>query len=304
MRASRRSGHPLVAGLMVLGSAVCFATLPTMTKVAYDHGAEPLGMLVIRFTVAGAILLAIAHFAVRPLRPRREHRQLLLLSLLFACQALSFFGALSLSSATIAVLLLYTYPLVVTLVAGVFLGEQITRATLLVLAVGFSGIVLTVGNVGGDLNGWGVALGLSSGVLFAGVMIVSKRVLAETPPLEMIGLMYLVTSLIYVALASVYGFVTPDDSTGWLALAGVIVVGTLIAMVLLIFGLDRLPAGVASTLTILEPAVAIAIAAVVLGETVSATQGVGIALVLTALLMLGVLIARSPIADPPPAPPA
>lgn len=288
---------------MVLASAVCYATIPTLAKVSYDHGADPISVLLIRFALAGVLLLVVSHLFVRPLRRRPEHRNVALLSLLFAAQALSFFVALSLASATIVVLLLYVYPLVVTIASALLLGERITAVMAGALAVGLTGIVLTVGGVSGDLHAGGVALALASGILFAGFMLLSKRILATMPSLEMIGLVYASSALIYLLVTSVRGFTAPNDGTGWLAVAAITVVGTLIAMVLLTTALKRLPAGVTAMLTILEPAVAAAIAAAVLGETVSTVQAIGIAMVLGALLMLGGQMARGSVTVPPAPPP-
>ena len=43
--------------VFILISGAAFGLLPWFARTAYDHGAEPLGMLAVRFTVASVILL-------------------------------------------------------------------------------------------------------------------------------------------------------------------------------------------------------------------------------------------------------
>ena len=46
--------------VFILISGAAFGLLPWFARTAYDHGAEPLGMLAVRFSIASIILL-LAH---------------------------------------------------------------------------------------------------------------------------------------------------------------------------------------------------------------------------------------------------
>jgi DME family drug/metabolite transporter len=77
------------------------------------------------------------------------------------------------------------------------------------------------------------------------------------------------------------------------------VVTTVIAYGLFYAGLRTTPGSVAMVLTLLEPATAVVLAAVVLGEPVTPTGGLGAALL---LLAVAVLYVAAPRREPRPAP--
>lgn len=290
----RAGSAPLLGGLMVLGSAVCFATGATFSKVAYEHGTDTVGLLVVRMTTAALLLLGISALITRRPRLGAHRGRLVLITVLSFCQTYTYFKSLDLTSAAIAVLLLYTYPLIVMLMARFTLGEPITKLKLLVLALAMAGVAMTIGGVAGDFSLDGALLALTSGVLFSGFLVASKDYLdGEVPPLEMIGFVYLFSSLAWLAIGAVGGAAYPADATGWSALAALIVISTVAAMALFMAGLNRISAGSASMLSTLEPAVAVGLAFLVVGEAVTGVQIVGIALVVIALLLLSHSLART-----------
>lgn len=292
-RSARKA--PLLGGLMVLASAVCFATGATFSKVAYDHGTDTVGLLIVRMPTAAVILLAISALIARVPRVGAHRRKLLLVTVLSFLQTYTYFKSLDLTSAAIAVLLLYTYPLIVMLMARFTLGEPITKLKLLVLALAMAGVAMTIGGVSGSFSVEGAALALTSGILFAGFLVASKDYLdGSVPPLETIGFVYLLSSLGWFAVGAVGGAAFPADATGWGALAALIGISTVAAMGLFIAGLDRISAGAASMLSTLEPAVAVGLAFLFVDEAVTTVQLVGIALVVIALLLLSNALARGP----------
>ena len=279
---------------MILAAAVCFATIPTFAKLAYDHGTDPLGLLTVRFVIGGAVMWLMA--LIWRGRPRwsAQHRYLPLLAVIFAAQSLSFFESLNHTSAVLTVLLLYTYPLIVTLLAPALLGERLTLAKLIIVGVGFAGIALTLGGFTGTLDHLGIALGFASGVLFAAFLLLAKRhVSASLDPLEMVAWIYGGIGIGYLIVLGFHGASFPDNLNGWAALSGAVFVGTVASMILFASGLRHLPAGVTSMLSTLEPACSVALAAIVLGESVSALQFIGICLVLASISWLGYLVLRT-----------
>ena len=104
--------------------------------------------------------------------------------------------------------------------------------------------------------------------------------------MELTALVYVGCTPCYLAAGLVVGMQLPDRPLGWTALALTIVIGTIVAAGLLFAGLRRLPANVASLLTTIEPVAAILLAAAVLGEHLSPLQGLGVAMVIVALMQL------------------
>jgi drug/metabolite transporter (DMT)-like permease len=218
-------------------------------------------------------------------------------------QSFTFFAALEHTSAAVAVVLLYTYPLFVTLAAAPLLGEPITRWKLLLLLAGFVGVVLTVGGVSGGASVAGVALALGSGLLFTVFLLVAKDAFNEgADPLTVVALICVAMSVCYGILYPITGASLPTDSDGWGALAVLVLFGTFIGMALYFEGLTRLPASVTAMLATLEPVVAVVFAAVILHENLSALQTLGGVLVVGSVCALSVLLAKDEPAAVEPAP--
>lgn len=59
MTSDPRRRRLLGVGFALL-SAACFGVMPVLTKIVYADGAQPVGVLAVRFTLAALILLALA----------------------------------------------------------------------------------------------------------------------------------------------------------------------------------------------------------------------------------------------------
>lgn len=283
--------------LMILGAAVCFGVTPTFAKISFDNGADSAGLLAARYVCASIVILGFLAIRRRLEPVGRKHSGVLILAGLFCVQGYTFFQSLQLTSTVITVLLLYTYPLLVTVGSAVFLGEHLDRSKAGILLIGVLGVCLTLGGVSGHVSGLGVALGLASGISFSVFLLLGKeRLGGELDPIEMTGLIYAVSAVVFTVLLVLGDGSLPSNAEGWLALAGVVVIGTIASMTLFLSGLERLPAGVTSMLSTLEPAVSVGLAALVLGEGLSAIQVLGMCLVLGAIGALGYLLLRS---EPP-----
>src|SRR5690606_25145522 len=196
------------------------------------------------------------------------------------------------NTAVRAVLLLYTYPLITALAAGVLFGEPLGARKLALLLVGFAGVVLSVGTLSASFSLLGLLLGLGSAALFSAFMLTAKGVLiAHGNAIEMMGLVYAGACLVFLVVALLRGAALPGDLGGWSAFAGVALIGTVAAMSLFFAGLNYLPAGVAAMLSTLEPALSVLFAAAILGEVLELRQGIGVLLVLGSIYALGRMIA-------------
>lgn len=284
------SGRRRAGGLaLVIVSAVAFGAMPIMAKVAYHSGAAPVALLAARFT-AGALLLAAIRRIRLPGQPWPRGRDLVALFLLGAAgyfgQSMAYFSALERIPAALVAILLYLYPGLVVLIAAVFLRERPGRAAVACLAVAVAGSALTVGPVRGAAPVSGLLLGVAAAMAYSVYIVVSSRVVPRVGAL---------TSIVVVAAGSAFSYdlltvltrpAWPRDAGGWLALAGVGVVGTVVAMLCFFAGLERIGASDASVLSTVEPVVTVALGVVVLRETLGVVQSLGAVLVLAAVVVL------------------
>src|SRR3954469_20720435 len=141
--------RPVPKGALGAASAVLYVFLWATAFVpsrVLARGAPPLGILSIRFLLAGGVLLAIAA-ALQLAIPRdaRSWSRLFVLGLGGNALYLGMtYVALRHLSAGMGSIIASTNPLILALVAPSLLGEPLTRRKLVGLVLGFSGVLLAM----------------------------------------------------------------------------------------------------------------------------------------------------------------
>jgi drug/metabolite transporter (DMT)-like permease len=280
---------------MCAGSAASFGAMGIFGKLAYDAGVGVLTLLLVRFVVAGVILGA-ANAARRP-RPRLPARRALLTALGlgaigYAAQSGLYFTALTRIDAGLTALALYLYPSLVTLGAVALGRDRLDRLRVASLVLAFAGLalVLFVGDPA-RIDGLGVALALGAAVAYTGYILISETVLAaRVDPLALSALVCAGAAGSFALAAAVSGKASFSfDAIGWLWLAAIAVVSTVLAIVLFFGGLARVGPSRTSIISTIEPLVTVGLAALVFGEELTATQLAGGALVLGSVVLLQTL---------------
>ena len=270
---------------LALVSATGFGLMPVLGKVAYDDGAEPVGVLAVRFALAAAALLVLARLAGQPLpRDRRLGTLLLLGGVGYVGQALCFFIALEQIPAGLTSLLLYVFPALVVVLSAVLLRERPRPLAVGCVVLALVGTTLTVGPVQGGQAG-GVALALFSALVYAVYIVTSSRV-TGVGPLAMAAVVLGAAAVTSGALAAATRPTLPSSASAWLALGGVALVGTVVAVTAFFGAMALLGPSDVSVLSTFEPVVSVAVAGLVLGERLTWTQVAGGAVVLVAVAVL------------------
>ena len=270
---------------LALVSATGFGLMPVLGKVAYDEGAEPVGVLAVRFAIAAAALLLLARALGQPLpRDRRLGMLALLGGVGYVGQALFYFTALERISAGLTSLLLYVFPALVVLLSALLLREWPRPLAAGCVALALAGTALTIGPVEGG-QGSGVALGLGAALVYAVYILVSSRV-TGVGAFAMAAVVLSAAAVATGVLAVVTRPALPSSATAWLALGGVALLGTFVAVTAFFGALALIGPSDASVLSTVEPVVSVVVAGLVLGERLSATQVCGGVVV---LLAVGVL---------------
>ncbi|MEA2410519.1 MAG: hypothetical protein QOC77_1080 [Thermoleophilaceae bacterium] len=280
---------------MCAGSAASFGAMGIFGKLAYDAGVGVLTLLLVRFVVAGAILGA-ANAARRP-RPRLPARRALLTALGlgaigYAAQSGLYFTALTRIDAGLTALALYLYPSLVTLGAVALGRDRLDRLRVASLVLAFAGLalVLFVGDPA-RIDALGIALALGAAVAYTGYILISETVLTDRlDPLTLSAFVCAGAAGSFALAAAVSGKASFSfEAIGWLWLAAIAVVSTVLAIVLFFGGLARVGPSRTSIISTIEPLVTVGLAALVFGEELTATQLAGGALVLGSVVLLQTL---------------
>jgi drug/metabolite transporter (DMT)-like permease len=270
---------------LVLVSAVAFGAMAIFGRFAYAGGADVVGVLISRFTIAGLLLAAVMAVTRRPWPRGRPLAVCIGMGAIgYAGQAACYFSALNHASAGLVALLLYAYPTLVAILAAVFLHQPLTRRTVLLLAASFAGIVLTVG--GGHGTPLGMALALGGAAVYSVYIIVGARELGGTDSLGSTTVICLSAAATFLVASVFQEPLFPSAWWGWLAVGLIAVVSTVVAILAFFAGLKRVGPATASIVSTLEPVVTVALAWALLGESLAPMQVVGGALVLASAAWL------------------
>jgi drug/metabolite transporter (DMT)-like permease len=273
---------------LVIGSACCFGTLGIFGKFAYRLGLTTPQLLSYRFALA-AILLWVANAVTRrALPPRRSLPGLLILGGAgYVGQSASYFNALHYIPASTTALLLYTYPVVVTLFAALLFGESLGSIKLVAVGLAFLGTLLVVETQVRAVAPIGIVLGLGSAAFYTGYILYGSRLLPGLPPVAATATIMTSAAAVWLSFAALSGQV----AVGWTfprltLIVSFAVVGTAVPILTFILGLRLIGPSRAAILSTFEPASTVLLAVVILGEATNPLQYLGGALILLSLLAL------------------
>jgi drug/metabolite transporter (DMT)-like permease len=200
-----------------------------------------------------------------------------------------FFAAYQRTSVAIAVLTHYFTPVFVALAAPVVLRERAHSRTFSAVAVSFSGLVLLLEPWKSTLSAsdlLGAALGAGSAVFYASNVLVNKRLAHVFSGSELMFFHGFVAIPLLWAMVPSGSLAAASTSSIVVVVLGSIGPGVLGGLTF-VWGLRRIAASHASVLTLLEPFVAVATAALFLDQQLGKGQVVGgVFILLGALLVI------------------
>ena len=272
--------------VLTVVSATAFGAMAIFARLAYEDGTDVTALLFLRFLLAAACMVAVLRLRRLPWPRGRPLAGLAALGGVgYVGQSLCYFTALTLASASLVALLLYAYPAIVTVLSAVLLGTPMTARKVAALVIALAGTVLIIGpDAGGEPLG--VVLGLSAAVIYSGYILAGSRLTTGVGPLPSATVVMVAAAAVYAVVSVVQRPTFPSTTGSWLAVAGIALVSTVVAITTFFAGMQRVGPADASTLSTLEPAVTVVLAAVVLDERLGAVQVVGGGLVLAAVMLL------------------
>jgi drug/metabolite transporter (DMT)-like permease len=280
-----------MGAFLCLFSAAAFGCMAIFGKLAYDAGVDVGELLVVRFGLA-ALVLAVVAFAVgqaQKLGRRAVVAGLLMGGVGYATQAGLYFLALERMDASLLSLVLYTYPVLVTVAAVVIGREKATRARVAALVVASAGTALVLLGAGtGALDPLATVMALGASVAYTVYILCGDRAVAGVPPVALASLVTAGATVTFgIVLVATTGPALSFGAEGWLWATMIALVSTVGAILAFFAGLARVGPSSAAILSTFEPLVTIVLAGLTFGEVLSPVQ------VLGGLLVLGTVVALS-----------
>jgi drug/metabolite transporter (DMT)-like permease len=280
--------------LQIILSGICFGFLGVFGKWAYSLNLRPLEFLSLRFLVASFLLLSITK--VMKLKVIPEKKQLIYCSILgilgYALFSGLYFITLSMSSASLTVLLLYIYPFFVVILEFFLLKEKTHPSIFLLLFFASIGLYLLIANDLSYSSPWAFVTGLGSAFFYSIYILLNHKWLKNISGLVATGWIQF--------FAGVALFIISFSHTERLEIftasiippiMGAAIICSVMAMSLFTLGLQKITSSETSLLSLTEPLSAIILATFILKEEMNIQQIIGGVIIILCLMTLH----RSPI---------
>ena len=276
-----------VAGCALLWGLVAIIVrrldMPAMAIVFYR---------VLFAAIAIAVVLVLAR---RAELLRTPNRAVLVLGLLLALHWTCFFAAIQSTSVASAVLVTYSSPVLIAILAPAVLGERVPVLSIVALAVSLGGVALiALAGDGGEVGAAGVALAIGAAITNALLFIGFKRFAAEVAPVTVVLYETLVAAVVLSPAALAGGYSLGLAEIGYLVVLGVFLTGLVI--VVFVAALRDVPATTAGILAYMEPVSAATLAVVLLGETPSTAVIAGGAAIVASGAVVALRAPAAPVA--------
>ena len=270
--------------LLVLTSAVCFGFMPIFARLAYAQGVGVDGLLFVRFLLAFLIMGVILVASRRLVLPRMWDLLVLVVlgAVVYFLQAILYFTSLLYSPVAVVALLLYTYPVLVTVSVSVLGWERISGKLAGAVAIAILGLLL-IANPFGNPVGFGAILAFGSAVTYTVYMLsgskILRRVRGDVAAFYVIG----AASVSFGLTGEFTGtFHLNWGLMGWFWVATITVLCTVFGITAFFIGLSMIGPSRAALISIMEPATAVFASVLLFGNALSALQWFGGLLILAA----------------------
>jgi drug/metabolite transporter (DMT)-like permease len=238
-------------------------------------------------------LLLLAWWENRRLGPRpwRTRAWAWLAGAFFAVDLIAWHHSIEYVGAGLATVLGNTQVLLVGLLAWLLFRERLSKPLLVAIPLAMGGIVLISGVLEDGAYGedplLGVLFGILTGIAYTGFLLTLRH--GSSDLRRVAGPLYdatLAAAILTVPFGLALGdldFFPPPSAQGWLIVLALS--SQVLGWLLITVSLPRLPAVLTSVLLTLQPVCSVLFAAILLGEDPSPLQLVGVAAILSGLLL-------------------
>ena len=280
--------------IFIILASVLWGTSGLFVDILAPYGITSLQMTFIRGIVA---FLSMGIFVLIKDRSlvKTNFKELLLFigsGISFFMTASCYYMSLQLTSISTAVVLMYTAPIFVMIYSVSFLGEKFGVMKLIAVIGMILGCIFTSGIIGGlKINVPGIAIGFMSGISYASYNIFTKIQMQKgINPIKSNFYCFLISVIIGLVVSNPVGIAESIEKNPPVVISfslGMGIFACILPYFLYTLALQRVPAGTASSLGILEPMAASLFSVVILGEKLSLYSIVGIILILGSVFILG-----------------
>ncbi len=280
------------AFVCIILAGILWGTSALFVDWLAPYGLSSMQMAFVRAIVSAVVMSIYALWFDRTLF-RATGKQLIMYAasgIAIYVTAASYYGAILESSVSTAVVLMYIAPVIVMIFSVMFLGEKFTRNKLISLIAMLVGCGLVSGIIGGfKFSVPGIVLGIVSGFAYAAYNIITKIEMQNScnpASASMYCFIFMTVVSLFVAKPSEVVNIAVSEPVSALFMVGCGLFTCIFPYFLYTLALKAIPAGTASSLSIVEPMSATILSVVFLHEKLDLISAGGIVLILGAVFLL------------------
>lgn len=281
--APKKAYLKLITGSVIFGMLGIFVdkldSMPTISLIFYK---QFFGMLALLIFIAGT-------GKIQQIIPSKKKRYLFLLGMINTATLVAYFICIRYTSFSIAILLLYTAPMYVTLLSPLTLGEKVTKKGIIALLLSLAGLLSIVDpqTVFRDLADTeyiiGIIAGMVSGFAFGCEIMIIRYMKDDYSSIAQLFWYTLIGVIIIFPFGSQVPQAILIDNLGTLLFFGA--VNTAFAAVLYVDGISQLKAQTGSIIALIEPVSGIIFDCTVLHTPMSMNTFIGCIFILLGAAM-------------------
>ena len=273
---------------LVLMSALGFTTNIVIANMAYRDGIDIQTINVVRHVVAVILLFLFLKIRGKPWKlPPRERFAGIVLGIPVFMMGAGYLGATQYIPVSVTVLIFYTAPFLVAIIARFTEKEPITLIRVMAITIAFIGLVFALGIESvADLNWYGIGFGFLAALGLASFVTISSLTIRTADP-QAVNLHCLSSGTVLYVIFMLFsgGLAEHIVLAGWFKM-GLSGLALTIAYATLFVGLEIIGPVKTAMLENAEPILTIILAAILLGERLAFTQLIGAGFVISGIILI------------------
>ncbi len=290
----KKDNKALIGTVLIILAGCFWGSMGIFVRRLGKYGFSSIQIVSIRVTLA-ALIFALVLFLKDRAGFKLSRRDLPLFlglgfgSILFF--TVCYFTAIRMMSLSTAAILLYTSPIWIMIMSILFFHEKLDRRKLIALILAFVGCVLVSGIAGGEMTPLGLLVGLGSGIgygLYSILGTVALRKYSSYTVTTYTFIFAAIGSWVICRPANMIKKISDVSNLGFLIFFCCLtaVITAVIPFLAYTLGLERVEASKAGIIATIEPVVATLIGITAFSESLTLMSGLGIILVLSAVVIL------------------
>ena len=289
---NKKFKNPKIGYLAAILSAVCFGTSGLFVKYVYRFGLTAGEMLILQYLIAVIVLWSFSYYIYRDkiYISKKLLKKVFILGVFGnTFMTLFYYKSFMYLDVAIATILLFTYPILVTIYSFVFGKDKVDKFILTSLFIAFTGsvLVLDLFNYNSSVAITGVIFGVLGAIFYAFMNVYSESFLDQIEPIILTSYVNTFSLLVLIVYYRPFHLIySPPETGAWASILMLALIAGVLPVALLYTGIKYIGAIKTSIIANFEIPVSAILSYFIYNETLNLLQIVGMVFVLIGIIIL------------------